>query len=782
MSSLGITDVLRKAGRLLPKRIRAEIKQSRVVRNLIRKAEDSRISDDLSFTDASGWTRLEDCPAPLLDPGGAKIGNLIYVVCGFEDMATVSKEIHIFDMSRKVWRDSIPVPDDLPNSHSAVSTDGTRYIYIAGGQLGGNCRPAIPQVYCLDTQAGTWHQLPPLPQPRYAGSMQLWRGRLHYVGGADADRWTPTTDHWSLGVSGTDAIEPTWRSETPIPVGGMHRASALVEDRFYVLGGQQGDFKAIEGDPQYTCTGKTRETYLQSAFRLSDPNGTWDRIADMPIAVSHCDFSCLVLGGTLYLYGGQTFKHPEDFYLRLTDAIQAYDTETDRWSIAGYLPCYLKMPVLAEFGDEVFITVGQRGKGDTDRPGRISAMTWATAAPRNDTCRYPATLPALGGKDILLVSHALSRSGAPLELLELARAMIQSGANVRAVTLSDDARSGNVSTEFKVPVVPFETAVHHAAQADLIIANTTNYRVKDWVEARLEHTPKMADKILWAVHEIDVETYKPAAEILPRVKATIFGSSACLKAWSDICEVSTGSHVVHPGLEEEVFERGMQEKHLFQAASPTARTRTPQLLSRAQIRAELGVDEDDFLLLSVGGYSRRKGQKQLLETLIRAVRERRLPLKLALAGFHSYDERDELLKAGGSDGLNVLDPRRSYLFTPHVDALYLASDAHVINAQGDDGRGETFGRATVHGMAFGLPVLGTRAGGTLEIIEDGVSGFLYPVGQAGQDVLIDHVERLYRDSDLKEKMGAAGRSRAHSRFRKEIYLQKMDAVISSVLS
>ncbi len=777
-----ILDIARNTARRLPKPLRARIKQTQLVRRLIRRREDAEIADDLSFAENSGWTRLPDCPKALLDPGGAQIGDLMYVICGFEDMATVSTDIHVFDMARKTWCDPIPVPDDFPHSHSAVSTDGERYIYVAGGQHGGNCRPAITNVYCLDTQTATWHALPALPAPRYAGSMQLWRGRLHYVGGADVDRWTPTVDHWSLGVSGAEASESEWQQDTPIPVGGMHRASAVVADQLYVLGGQQGDFKAIENDPDYACTGETQETYLQSAFRLSDPGNPWARIPDLPIAVSHCDFSCMVVEGVIYLYGGQTFKHPQDFYLRLTDAIQAFDPKANRWSIAGYLPCHLKMPIMGRQGDDVFITVGQRGKGNTDRPGALSALTWSAPLPRVDTSAHPVKLPALTGKRVLLVSHAFSRSGAPLELFELARAMIRSGADVRAVSLSDDAVCGNVTTDFKVPVVPPETAMAQAAEADLIVVNSTNYRSRDWIETALKTSPDLMRRILWCVHEIDVETFRPAADMLQHLAVATFDSDASLQAWRQVCDVPLTSHVVHPGLEQDTFDRGLQEKHLFHGADPAARRQKPRLLSRADIRAALGVTEDDFLLLSVGGYSRRKGQKLLLDSIAKAARTRDLPVKLLLAGFHSDAERQELLDTLGEDGKQILDARRAYVFTPHVDALYLASDAHIINAQGDDGRGETFGRATVHGMAYGLPVLGTAAGGTLEIIGDGIEGFLYPVGSAGQDVMIEKIEALIADPALREKLGKAGRARAYSQFRKDVYIQKMDEIFATLLA
>lgn len=67
--------------------------------------------------------------------------------------------------------------------------------------------------------------------PRYAPATQLWRGRLHVMGGSKEDRHEPALDHWSLAVKDGKALENEWRNEIPIPRGGPHRfvCSCLVE-------------------------------------------------------------------------------------------------------------------------------------------------------------------------------------------------------------------------------------------------------------------------------------------------------------------------------------------------------------------------------------------------------------------------------------------------------------------------------------------------------------------------------------------------------------------------
>ena len=123
--------------------------------------------------------------------------------------------------------------------------------------------------------------------------MQILGNRLHFVGGAQADRYTPASDHWSLAVQDGQAIENCWREEAPIPRPAMHRGSAAIGKSMYVFGGQQGDFVAIDGDPNFTCTGNTRETYLPDTYRFNSGEG-WTRLRDMPVPASHTDFSVVV--------------------------------------------------------------------------------------------------------------------------------------------------------------------------------------------------------------------------------------------------------------------------------------------------------------------------------------------------------------------------------------------------------------------------------------------------------------------------------------------------------
>jgi len=70
--------------------------------------------------------------------------------------------------------------------------------------------------------------------------------------------------------------------------------------------------------------------------------------------------------------------------------------------------------------------------------------------------------------------------------------------------------------------------------------------------------------------------------------------------------------------------------------------------------------------------------------------------------------------------------------------------------------------ALLEAMAAGLPVVATDVPGTRELVADGVTGRLVPVGRP--DLLADALAELARDPELRERFGSAGRERVERRF------------------
>ena len=75
---------------------------------------------------------------------------------------------------------------------------------------------------------------------------------------------------------------------------------------------------------------------------------------------------------------------------------------------------------------------------------------------------------------------------------------------------------------------------------------------------------------------------------------------------------------------------------------------------------------------------------------------------------------------------------------------------------------ESFGLAALEAMACELPVIASRVGGLPEVVDDGETGFLSPVGDV--DKMANDAVRLLNDKKLRRQMGRRARESAISRY------------------
>lgn len=167
------------------------------------------------------WQKMAPSPVPRLDGAAIQIRNHLFVFAGYGSIDSVHSHVDVYNFSDNTWGERFDMPKEMAHSHLGMVTDG-RYIYVVTGQYGPQCRGPTARNFVLDTETKQWEDLPPLPVPRYAPATQLWRGRLHVMGGSKENRHTPGLEHWSLAVKDGKALEKEWRSEIPIPRGGPH--------------------------------------------------------------------------------------------------------------------------------------------------------------------------------------------------------------------------------------------------------------------------------------------------------------------------------------------------------------------------------------------------------------------------------------------------------------------------------------------------------------------------------------------------------------------------------
>lgn len=166
---------------------------------------------------------------------------------------------------------------------------------------------------------------------------------------------------------------------------------------------------------------------------------------------------------------------------------------------------------------------------------------------------------------------------------------------------------------------------------------------------------------------------------------------------------------------------------------------------RQELRRELGLPENDFILIYPAEFSARKSQS----VLIRAMKQLPENVTLVLAGRGAMlEECRELARGLGAD--------RRVIFPGHVPDIgrwYGAADAAVSAS-----RSEGLPFNIMEAMYAGLPVIASAVKGHVDLIRDGETGLLYPYGDAR--ACAGAVRRLLADPALGQAMAARGRANA----------------------
>ncbi|KAF3633137.1 Kelch repeat-containing protein [Capsicum annuum] len=312
------------------------------------------------------WEKMATSPVPRLDGAAIQINDLLFV----------HSHVDIYNFTANSWGGTFDMPKEMAHSHLGMVTDG-RYIYVVTGQYGPQCRGPTARNFVLDTKTKQWQDLPPLPVPRYAPATQLWRGRLHVMGGSKENRHTPGLEHWSIAVKDGKALETEWRTEIPIPRGGPHRACVVFDDRLYVLGGQEGDFMAKPGSPIFKCS-RRNEVVYDDVYMLDD-NMTWKVLPPMPKPDSHIEFAWAIVNRSLVIVGGTTDKHPNTKKMTLVGEIFQFQFDTLTWKVLGKLPYRVKTTLVGFWNGWLYFTSGQRDKGPDDpSPRKVIGEMWRT--------------------------------------------------------------------------------------------------------------------------------------------------------------------------------------------------------------------------------------------------------------------------------------------------------------------------------------------------------------------------------------------------------------------
>ena len=170
--------------------------------------------------------------------------------------------------------------------------------------------------------------------------------------------------------------------------------------------------------------------------------------------------------------------------------------------------------------------------------------------------------------------------------------------------------------------------------------------------------------------------------------------------------------------------------------------------TRRDVRAELGVPPDEVLVLTVANYRPQKGYEVLLEAA-RNLLARGAPVSFVSVGHGPL--ADELHRIHG--GLGLGDRFRFLGLRRDVLRLMAGADVFALSSHY-----EGMPVAVMEATSVGLPLVLTAVGEFPRMFTDGVDALVVPPGRP--DLLADSLERVARDTALREKLGKAALDRS----------------------
>jgi len=292
--------------------------------------------------------------------------------------------------------------------------------------------------------------------------------------------------------------------------------------------------------------------------------------------------------------------------------------------------------------------------------------------------------------------------------------------------------------------------VQIAREYDLIYANTQKALVVGALASFFSRRP-----LVYHLHDILCDQHfsstnrRLAVTLANRASLVIANSKASQAAFLEAGGRSDIVDVVYNGFEPALYQ------HHF---DPT------------QIKQQLGLD-GQFLVGHFSRLSPWKGQHVLLEALAHCPND----VTAILVGDALFGEQDYVQQLHEKVALLGLEERVQFLgFRSDVVSLMAACDlvAHTSTAA------EPFGRVIVEAMLSGRPVVAAQAGGAVELVETGKTGWLVPPGDALQ--LAAAIANCRQQPELTKSIAHQAQIEASQRFHLSTINQQIAQLLGRV--
>lgn len=225
------------------------------------------------------WVSLPQSPHSRAEVSAAVVGDVAYVVGGFDTSGRTTALVERLDLRSGQWSTSRSLPTAL-NHMSAVGYGGSLYVVGGYSQPTDTSTGAVRDFWRFDPVGDRWTAMPPAPVPRAAAGAAVLGHRLYVAGGRSDTQTTIST----LAVFDFDT--GTWSLGPPLHHAREHLAGVAAGGAVWMLGGRalgQGNFADVE--------------------RYRPGAAAWQRLPAMPLARS--SFQAVAANGKIVVVGGE---------------------------------------------------------------------------------------------------------------------------------------------------------------------------------------------------------------------------------------------------------------------------------------------------------------------------------------------------------------------------------------------------------------------------------------------------------------------------------------------
>lgn len=278
-----------------------------------------------------------------------------------------------------------------------------------------------------------------------------------------------------------------------------------------------------------------------------------------------------------------------------------------------------------------------------------------------------------------------------------------------------------VSKKFKLDILHVHYAVPHATAA-LLAKNI----------AKSERIP--FPNVITTLHGTDITLLARDKNVMPAIKYSI--------------ETSCGVTAVSASLKKDTTKVLKSRKNI-EIIHNFYTPKKPRV-SVQSIRKSLGLKNSDFVIIHLSNLRKVKRIPDLLQIMSKLKNIKNIKMLILAGGnFSPYESLANKLGVRKNIVIkrNVLD----------IENYINAADMGIYTSEE-----ESFGMGILETMSYGKPVLATDVGGVKEVMQNGKTGFLFPVGKTER--FADKIKQIYGKPELLKRMGESARERVQKNF------------------